>query len=63
MLAQVVGSIAVEKPLEGQVMSGILLQKDFQNTLVAPEELSDYSDLIVGEIEQNLEVHAMCVRE
>ena len=53
----------MEKPLEGQVMSGILLQKDFQNTLVAPEELSDYSDLIVGEIEQNLEVHAMCVRE
>jgi len=55
-VAKVVGSMAEEKPVDGEAMSGLLLQKDFQTKLVSPAELHDYSGLNVGEIEQNLEV-------
>lgn len=56
-MAKVMGSLAVEKPKEGKLVSGILVKRNFNNHIISPEELSKYSELSVSTVQQRLSVH------
>ncbi|OLL23919.1 Endoribonuclease ysh1 [Neolecta irregularis DAH-3] len=44
-VAKVMGTLAKYKPQEGDHIDGILLQKDFQMSILAPEDLEEFSGL------------------
>ncbi|XP_025419851.1 cleavage and polyadenylation specificity factor 73 isoform X3 [Sipha flava] len=50
--AKVMGEIAVEKPLEDNVLSGVLLKKNFSYHIFAAEDIPRYSDMLLSEIQQ-----------
>lgn len=56
-MAKVMGSLAVEKPKEGKIVSGILVKRNFNNHIISPAELSKYSELSVSTVQQRLSVH------
>lgn len=56
-MAKVMGSLAVERPKEGKVVSGILVKRNFNNHIISPAELSKYSELSVSTVQQRLSVH------
>eukprot|EP00818_Percolomonas_sp_WS_P005200 CAMPEP_0117448304 /NCGR_PEP_ID=MMETSP0759-20121206/7330_1 /TAXON_ID=63605 /ORGANISM="Percolomonas cosmopolitus, Strain WS" /LENGTH=722 /DNA_ID=CAMNT_0005240683 /DNA_START=418 /DNA_END=2586 /DNA_ORIENTATION=+ len=55
-IAKVLGSLASSAPSNGTQVSGVLLQKDFQHHLVAPEDLRLYSDINCATVFQKLHV-------
>ncbi|XP_065579344.1 cleavage and polyadenylation specificity factor 73-like isoform X1 [Artemia franciscana] len=55
--AKVMGSLAVHKPVEGEVLSGVLVKRNFNYHLLAPSDLATYTDIQVSQITQKLAVH------
>lgn len=51
-LAKVMGSLAVEKPIPGQKISGILIKRNFNYHLLAPGDLGKYTDLVQSTVQQ-----------
>jgi len=51
-IAKTVGSLASMCPKDGRHISGVLVQKDFSHTIMAPEELSTYTQLKTNTIIQ-----------
>jgi len=54
--AKAVGRIASGGPKRGKKLSGLLLKKDYQFTLVDPEDLSTYTKLTTSEVSQSQRV-------
>lgn len=55
-VAKVLGNLASATPTSNTNVSGILIQKDFQHHLVAPEDLRLYSDINYATVFQKLHV-------
>ncbi|XP_022661758.1 cleavage and polyadenylation specificity factor subunit 3-like isoform X3 [Varroa jacobsoni] len=51
-LAKVMGSLAVEKPVPGQKISGILVKRNFNYHLMAPADLGKYTELVQSTVQQ-----------
>jgi len=56
-MAKVMGSLATAKPSEGLAVSGILVKRNFQYHLVAPQDLDKYTDLSMSTVTQRQSVH------
>ncbi|XP_063703757.1 cleavage and polyadenylation specificity factor 73 [Culicoides brevitarsis] len=50
--AKVMGSLAVTKPEEKQVISGVLVKRDFKYHILAPSDLSKYTDMSMSVVTQ-----------
>ena len=59
-IAQVIGALAATKAAEGSKLSGVLVQQDFQLSLVSPEDLEDIDGLVTNHISmrQRMRLHA-----
>ncbi|GJQ15495.1 hypothetical protein GpartN1_g7286.t1 [Galdieria partita] len=55
-VAKAIGEVAKRKPEDGASMSGILVKRDFNYTLMSPNELNTYTGLKVSRIQQRLVV-------
>lgn len=55
-MAKVVGSLAAEKPKQDQRISGILVKRNFNYHIVAPADLSNYTDLAMSTVTQRLSI-------
>ncbi|XP_065207621.1 cleavage and polyadenylation specificity factor 73 [Planococcus citri] len=53
---KVIGSLAVEKPAGGQNLSGILVKRNFSYHMVAPSDLSKYTDMTMSQVTQQQSV-------
>uniref|UniRef100_A0A3Q4GB14 Cleavage and polyadenylation specific factor 3 n=1 Tax=Neolamprologus brichardi TaxID=32507 RepID=A0A3Q4GB14_NEOBR len=51
-LAKVMGSLADQKCIQGQRVSGILVKRNFNYHILAPSDLSNYTDLSMGMVTQ-----------
>ncbi|CAI5684790.1 unnamed protein product [Oreochromis niloticus] len=51
-LAKVMGSLADKKCIQGQRVSGILVKRNFNYHILAPSDLSNYTDLSMGMVTQ-----------
>uniref|UniRef100_A0A8C1R4I3 Cleavage and polyadenylation specific factor 3 n=1 Tax=Cyprinus carpio TaxID=7962 RepID=A0A8C1R4I3_CYPCA len=51
-LAKVMGSLADKKSVQGQRVSGILVKKNFSYHILAPSDLSNYTDLAMSTVKQ-----------
>ncbi|XP_033097571.1 cleavage and polyadenylation specificity factor subunit 3-like [Anneissia japonica] len=51
-IAKVMGTLAKEKGSDGGQLSGILLKRNFNYHIIAPSDLSDYTDLAVSTVTQ-----------
>lgn len=51
-LAKVMGTLAMEKPEAGQQISGILIKRNFNFHLLAPDDLPKYTDLVQSTVTQ-----------
>ncbi|CAL8088600.1 unnamed protein product [Orchesella dallaii] len=51
-MAKVMGALAVEKPVNGKRISGILVKRNFNYHIVAPQDLSKYTDLNMSVVTQ-----------
>uniref|UniRef100_A0A8C1SPE7 Cleavage and polyadenylation specific factor 3 n=1 Tax=Cyprinus carpio TaxID=7962 RepID=A0A8C1SPE7_CYPCA len=51
-LAKVMGSLADKKCVQGQRVSGILVKKNFSYHILAPSDLSNYTDLAMSTVKQ-----------
>ncbi|CAL4121651.1 unnamed protein product, partial [Meganyctiphanes norvegica] len=56
-MAKVMGELAVDRPTEGRVVSGILVKRNFNNHIISSAELGKYSELAVSTVQQRLSVH------
>ena len=56
-MAKVIGNLAKEKPEEGAALSGILIKRNFNYHVVAPNELSKYSDLTMSTVTQRQSIY------
>lgn len=54
--AKVIGSLAMEPPAPDKKISGVLVKRNFNYHLMAPNELRKYTDLSVSNISQTLTV-------
>ncbi|CAF0990021.1 unnamed protein product [Rotaria sp. Silwood1] len=52
--AKVVGQLAAEKPAEGNILSGILVRRNFKLHMMAPEDLQNYTTLTRSTVTQHL---------
>ncbi|CAF4047747.1 unnamed protein product [Rotaria magnacalcarata] len=52
--AKVVGQLAAEKPSEGNILSGILVRRNFKLHMMAPEDLQNYTSLARSTVTQHL---------
>ncbi|ESO95466.1 hypothetical protein LOTGIDRAFT_188747 [Lottia gigantea] len=55
-MAKVVGNLASQKPTDGQQISGILVKRNFNYHVVAPEDLPNYTDLAMSTVTQRLSI-------
>ncbi|KAK3101085.1 hypothetical protein FSP39_000832 [Pinctada imbricata] len=55
-MAKVVGRLAAERPKEGDKVSGILVKRNFNYHIMAPEDLSNYTDLAMSTVTQRLSI-------
>ncbi|XP_055958003.1 cleavage and polyadenylation specificity factor subunit 3 isoform X1 [Patella vulgata] len=55
-MAKVVGSLAAQKPKDGQQISGILVKRNFNYHVMAPEDLPNYTDLAMSTVTQRLSI-------
>ena len=56
-MAKVVGSLAVDKPVEGHRVSGILVKRNFNYHLLNPEDLPKYTDMTISTVTQKQSVY------
>ena len=56
-MAKVIGNLAKEKPEEGVPLSGILIKRNFNYHVVAPNDLSKYSDLTMSTVTQRQSIY------
>ena len=56
-MAKVIGNLAKEKPQEGSQVSGILIKRNFNYHIVAPNDLPKYSDLTMSTVTQRQSVY------
>lgn len=60
-LAKVIGSLAEEKPTStGQRVSGVLVKRNFNYHLVAPKDLTKYTDMTTSTVTQRQSVYFSC---
>ncbi|XP_049828372.1 cleavage and polyadenylation specificity factor 73 isoform X2 [Schistocerca gregaria] len=55
--AKVMGTLAVEKPKPGHKLSGILVKRNFNYHMLAPCDLSKYTDMSMSQVMQRQSVH------
>lgn len=55
-MAKVVGSLAAQRPKEGQQISGILVKRNFNYHIISPNDLSNYTDLAMSTVTQRLSI-------
>ncbi|KYB26686.1 Cleavage and polyadenylation specificity factor 73-like Protein [Tribolium castaneum] len=55
--AKVMGSLAVEKPKPGNVLSGVLVKRNFNYHLLAANDLPKYTDMSMSQIMQRQSIH------
>lgn len=55
--AKVMGNLAVQKPEEKQVISGVLVKRDFKYHVLAPSDLSKYTDMSMSVVTQRQSLH------
>lgn len=55
-MAKVMGSLAEQKPEEGHVVSGILVKRNFNYHVVAPKDLTKYTDMTISTVTQKQSV-------
>src|SRR5579875_1857892 len=53
-IAKAVGSLASKPPEDGDNLSGVLVMKDFESHIMAVNDLSNFTELTIGAISQNL---------
>lgn len=58
--AKVIGALAQELPVEGTLVHGILVSKDFSFSIMAPQELDSFTDLVTTSVlqRQTVRTHA-----
>ena len=56
-MAKVIGNLAKEKAEEGSTLSGVLIKRNFNYHIVAPNELSKYSDLTMSTVTQRQSIY------
>ena len=56
-MAKVIGSLAEEKPLDTHKVSGILVKRNFNYHLVAPKDLTKYTDMTTSTVTQRQSVY------
>ncbi|XP_013789930.1 cleavage and polyadenylation specificity factor subunit 3-like isoform X1 [Limulus polyphemus] len=55
--AKVMGSLAVDPPQQGHRLSGVLVKRNFSYHLLAPSDLSKYTDMVRSTVSQRLSLH------
>ncbi|XP_075236661.1 cleavage and polyadenylation specificity factor 73 [Lycorma delicatula] len=55
--AKVMGSLAIEKPKPGHKISGILVKRNFNYHMLAPSDLSKYTDMSMSQVVQQQSVY------
>lgn len=55
--AKVMGSLAMNPPQPGNVLSGVLVKRNFSYHLLAPQDLVKYTDLVMSTVSQRLCCH------
>eukprot|EP01118_Nematostelium_gracile_P016220 TRINITY_DN6671_c0_g1_i1.p1 TRINITY_DN6671_c0_g1~~TRINITY_DN6671_c0_g1_i1.p1 ORF type:complete len:357 (-),score=78.38 TRINITY_DN6671_c0_g1_i1:589-1506(-) len=53
-LAKTVGQLALKSPEDGRVISGVIVVKDFNNTIMDPTELSTFTQLTTSTLLQHI---------
>ncbi|KAK3881838.1 hypothetical protein Pcinc_013744 [Petrolisthes cinctipes] len=56
-MAKVMGDLAVLKPKENEIVSGVLVKRNFNCHIISPSELGKYSELSVSTISQRSSLH------
>jgi len=51
-VAKIVGSLAKEQPRDGKILSGLIIRRDFNHHILAPEDLNTYTQLATSSITQ-----------
>lgn len=54
--AKVMGTLAIQPPVPGRVVSGVLVKRNFSYHLLAPSDLSKYTDMVMSTVSQRLSV-------
>ncbi|CAG2058865.1 unnamed protein product [Timema podura] len=55
--AKVMGTLAMEKPRLGHKLSGILVKRNFNYHMLAPTDLSKYTDMSMSQVVQRQSIH------
>lgn len=55
-IAKVVGSLAIDRDKQDQKVSGILVKRNFNYHIMAPSDLSNYTDLAISTVTQRLSI-------
>ncbi|XP_065347571.1 cleavage and polyadenylation specificity factor 73-like [Cloeon dipterum] len=55
--AKVMGTLAVEPPKPGNILSGILVKRNFNYLLLDPGDLGRYSDMVISQVVQRQSMH------
>ncbi|KAG8277735.1 cleavage and polyadenylation specificity factor 73-like [Homalodisca vitripennis] len=55
--AKVMGSLAVEKPKPGHKISGVLVKRNFNYHMLAPSDLTKYTDMNMSTVIQQQSIH------
>ncbi|KAJ9601540.1 hypothetical protein L9F63_000283 [Diploptera punctata] len=55
--AKVMGTLAMEKPKPGHKLSGILVKRNFNYHMLAPCDLSKYTDMTMSQVIQRQSIH------
>ncbi|KAK9458107.1 beta-lactamase-like protein [Dipodascopsis uninucleata] len=50
--AKVMGNLAAKIPQDGEILSGIVVQKNFQMSIMAPEDITEFSELATSTVLQ-----------
>ncbi|XP_044018977.1 cleavage and polyadenylation specificity factor 73-like [Aphidius gifuensis] len=50
--AKVVGTLAIDTPKPGQILSGVIVKRNFSYHMLAPSDLSKYTDMGIAQIVQ-----------
>ena len=58
-MAKVMGSLAMQKPVEGMPVSGILVKRNFNYHILAPADLPKYTDLTMSTVTQVSELFSL----
>jgi len=53
-IVKTLGSLAANAPKEGEILRGLIVRKDFNHLLLAPEDLSEFTSLMANSISQEL---------